>query len=114
MSQSVAQVVAKVAVDLDDAFELDAGELATTNVRFLRDRKAATPTPATLTECVPLLSLTLELIKSGPETLSIDSIEEYRADALRLIERIRPVIERQAGLTLSDWAADVLAQRAPA
>src|SRR5262245_26939573 len=114
MSQSVAQLVANVAVDLNDAFELDDDELpAITNVRFLHDHRAATPTPATLSECVPLLTIAREFIDRGPETLTIDGIERYRQNAARFIEHVRPVIERKAGMTLADWAAERLGTTTP-
>jgi hypothetical protein len=116
MSQSVAQVVAHVAVELEDAFELPAADYsrAPSNVTFLSDRRAAAATPRTLAECVPLLSVALELVSRGPAALTVDGIEQYRSNTIRLIEHVRPVIEREAGQTLADWATDLAEDPVPA
>src|SRR5262245_17724584 len=108
MSQSVAQLVAHVAVELEDAFELPAEDARTrSNVTFLSEHRAAAATPRTLAECVPLLTVALEAVSRGPAALTVDGIEQYRASAIRLIEHVRPVIEREAGQTLADWASDL-------
>jgi hypothetical protein len=57
----------------------------------------------TLAECVPLLDIALEFIDRGPAELTIEAVESYREKAIRILENMRPVIERQAKTTLSDW-----------
>lgn len=59
---------------------------------------------ATLSECVPLLAIALEYISRGPASLSVDAVEKYRLGAVKLLEHLRPVIEREADLTLGEWA----------
>jgi len=59
---------------------------------------------ATLAECVPLLAIALEYINRGPSGISVDAIEKYRLGAAKLLEHLRPVIEREADLTLGEWA----------
>ena len=45
-----------------------------------------------------------------PASLTVEGVEAYRANAIRLLEHVRPVLERQAGQTLADWAAEQTAQ----
>ena len=59
---------------------------------------------ATLAECVPLLAIALEYLNRGPQGVSVDAIEKYRLGAVKLLEHLRPVIEREADLTLGEWA----------
>jgi hypothetical protein len=59
---------------------------------------------ATLSECVPLLAIALEYVSRGPASLSVDAVEKYRLGAVKLLEHLRPVIEREADLTLGEWA----------
>jgi hypothetical protein len=59
---------------------------------------------ATLSECVPLLAIALEYISRGPAALTVDAVEKYRMGAVKLLEHLRPVIEREADLTLGEWA----------
>ena len=61
----------------------------------------------TLAECVPLLDVALEFIDRGPAELTIEAIESYREAAIRLLENMRPVIERQAKATLAAWQMQV-------
>jgi hypothetical protein len=61
----------------------------------------------TLAECVPLLDVALEFIDRGPAELTIEAIESYRESAIRLLENMRPVIERQAKATLAAWRRQV-------
>ena len=61
----------------------------------------------TLSECVPLLDVALEFIDRGPTELTIEAIESYREAAIRLLENMRPVIERQAKATLAAWQRQV-------
>jgi hypothetical protein len=61
----------------------------------------------TLVECVPLLDVALEFIDRGPAELTIEAIEAYREKAIRLLENMRPVIERQAKATLAAWKHQV-------
>jgi hypothetical protein len=61
----------------------------------------------TLAECVPLLDVALEFIDRGPTELTIEAIESYREAAIRLLENMRPVIERQAKATLAAWRMQV-------
>lgn len=59
---------------------------------------------ATLAECVPLIAIALEYIGRGPDSLSIDAVEQYRLGAVKILEHMRPVIEREADLTFGEWA----------
>ena len=61
--------------------------------------------PTSLAECVPLLDVALEFIDRGPAELTIEAVEAYREAAIRLLENMRPVIERQAKATLAAWRA---------
>ena len=61
----------------------------------------------TLAECVPLLDVALDFIDRGPAELTIEAIESYRESAIRLLENMRPVIERQAKATLAAWRHQV-------
>ena len=76
---------------LTDAFEQGSDALPTTG-------------SATLAECVPLLAIALEYVSRGPASLSVDAVEKYRLGAVKLLEHLRPVIEREADLTLGEWA----------
>lgn len=58
---------------------------------------------ATLAECVPLIAMALEYISRGPAALTVDAVEKYRLGAVKLLEHVRPVIEREADLTLGEW-----------
>ena len=59
---------------------------------------------ATLAECVPLLAIALEYVSRGPASLTVDAVEKYRLGAVKILEHLRPVIEREADLTLGEWA----------
>ena len=61
----------------------------------------------TVVECVPLLDVALDFIDRGPAELTIEAIEAYRESAIRLLENMRPVIERQARATLAAWRHQV-------
>ena len=61
----------------------------------------------TVAECVPLLDVALDFIDRGPAELTIEAIETYRESAIRLLENMRPVIERQAKATLAAWQRQV-------
>ena len=100
MSQSVAQAVAQVAQYLDAVFP----SAPPSNVTYLSDRRGPRPTPKTLTECVPLLTIALQFVDRGPTALTVEGVEEYRANVIRLLEHVQPVLEREAGMTLGDWA----------
>jgi hypothetical protein len=109
-SCSVAHAIANAVTDVPDAFDFVPDDLAEgSNVVLFRPYQAAEPTPTTLGECVPLLSMALQFIASGPATLTASGVEQYRTDALRLLEHIRPVIERTAELTLGGWIAKTFA-----
>ena len=69
-------------------------------------RLARSRTP-TLSECVPLLDVALEFIDRGPAELTIEAVESYRESAIRMLESMRPVIERQAKATLAAWMTQV-------
>ena len=69
-------------------------------------RFARTKTP-TLAECVPMLDIALEFIDRGPTELTIEAVESYRESAIRILENMRPVIERQAKATLAAWMHQV-------
>lgn len=58
---------------------------------------------ATLAECVPLIAMALEYVSRGPSALTVDAVEKYRLGAVKLLETMRPVIEREADLTLGEW-----------
>lgn len=61
----------------------------------------------TLAECVPLLAIALEFIDRGPDELTIEAVESYRETAIRILENVRPVIERQAKASLAAWMHQV-------
>ena len=61
----------------------------------------------TIAECVPLLDVALDFIDRGPAELTIEAVESYREAAIRLLENMRPVIERQAKATLIAWQRQV-------
>jgi len=112
-SHSVAQVIAQTAAELDDAFEI--ADPVPSNVYFLHARRPAKPTPTTLAECVPLMSVAAEFVRRGPNELTIAAVEAYRAKALELLADVKPVIERRARLTFDEWAAAAIAgPRSPA
>ena len=75
---------------LTDAFERTGDTLPGTN-------------SATLAECVPLIAMALEYIGRGPASLTVDAVEKYRLGAVKILEAVRPVIEREADLTLGEW-----------
>ena len=75
---------------LTDAFERSGDQLPGTK-------------SATLAECVPLIAIALEYIARGPASLSVDAVEKYRLGAVKILEHVRPVIEREADLTLGEW-----------
>jgi hypothetical protein len=58
---------------------------------------------ATLAECVPLLAIALEYIGRGPAALTVDAVERYRLGAVKILEHLTPVIEREADLSLGEW-----------
>ena len=35
--------------------------------------------------------------------LTVDAVEKYRLGAVKILEHVRPVIEREADLTLGEW-----------
>ena len=59
---------------------------------------------ATLAECVPLLAIALEYVSRGPASLTVDAVENYRLGAVKILEHLRPVIEREADMTFGEWA----------
>ena len=77
----------------------DAYDVAAT--RFTRSKTT------TIAECVPLLDVALDFIDRGPAELTIEAIESYRESAIRILENMRPVIERQAKATLAAWRTQV-------
>ena len=77
----------------------DAYDVAATR---LANRKTTT-----LSECVPMLDIALEFIDRGPSELTIEAVESYRESVIRLLENMRPVIERQAKATLAAWQMQV-------
>jgi len=113
-SKSVARTIAFAAADLAEAFDFAGEELSqASNVVPFQSYKTSRPMPATLSECVPLLWVALEFINRAPMTITIERIDQYRSNAMRLIENVRPVIEAQAGLTLASWAANEFAVSRP-
>jgi hypothetical protein len=111
MSCSVAHAIANAVADLPEAFDFVADDLAQgSNVVPFECHNSAKPTPATLGECVPLLSMTLQFISTGPAALNTDGVEHYRTQALRLLEHVRPVIERKTNVTLGGWVAEMFAE----
>jgi len=66
----------------------------------------------TLAECVPLLAVILDIVERGPHELTMDAIETYRADVMELLEHIRPVVEREANVVITDWAPALFAPAA--
>jgi hypothetical protein len=79
---------------ITDAYDVAATRLARTKT-------------TTLAECVPLLDVALEFIDRGPSELTIEAVESYRESAIRLLESMRPAIERQAKATLAAWRHQV-------
>jgi hypothetical protein len=75
---------------LTDAFELSGAGLPGTD-------------SASLAECVPLIAIALEYIGRGPAALTVDAVEKYRLGAVKILEQVRPVIEREADLSLGEW-----------
>lgn len=70
---------------------------------FERGSELPSAKSATLAECVPLLAIALEYVSRGPSSLSVDAVERYRLGAVKILEHLRPVIEREADLTLGEW-----------
>jgi len=58
----------------------------------------------TLAECVPLVAVALEFLGRGPAALTVEAIEAYRQGAVKLLEQVKPVLEREADLTFGEWA----------
>ena len=56
---------------------------------------------------MPLLDLALEFVDRGPTELTIEAVESYRESVIRLLENMRPVIDRQAKATLAAWMTQV-------
>ena len=54
-----------------------------------------------------MLDIALEFIDRGPAELTIEAVESYRESAIRILENMRPVIERQAQATLAAWMHQV-------
>jgi hypothetical protein len=106
-SNSVAQIIAQTAAELEDAFELP--DPLPSNVYRLRPRPSTKAQPTTIAECVPLMAVATEFLRRGPEDVSIAGVEAYRAKALELLTEVKPVIETRAKLSLDDWAAAVIA-----
>jgi hypothetical protein len=107
-SNSVAQIIAQTAAELDDAFELP--DPLPKNVYLLRPRRPTKARPTTIAECVPLMAVATEFLRRGPDDVSIAGVEAYRTKALELLTEVKPVIETRAKLSLDDWAAAVIAQ----
>jgi len=90
-SCSVAHAIANAVTDVPEAFDFVPDELAEgSNVVPLRPCETTKPTPATLGECFPSLSVALQFINSGPVALMTGGVEQYRTDAMRLLEHIQP------------------------
>lgn len=93
--------VKKIVDDLTDAFELVADEFPTADVVPLHNTKSS----PSLSECVPLVAIALELVDRGPAALTVEAVENYRNNAKRLLQQLRPAIEREARMTIEDWAS---------
>src|SRR5438309_2117244 len=107
-SNSVAQIIAQTAAELEDAFELP--DPLPSNVYLLRPRRPAKALPTTIAECVQLMAIALELINRGPTTISIEGVESFRTKVLHLLSQIRPVIEHEAKVSLADWTDRLAAE----
>src|ERR1043165_2093817 len=107
-SNSVPQISAQTAAELDDAFELP--DPLPSNVYRLRPRQPAKARPTTIAECVPLMAVATEFLRRGPDGGGIAGVEPYRTRPLELPTGVKPVIETRAKLSLDDWAAAVIAQ----
>jgi hypothetical protein len=107
-SNSVAQIIAETAAELDDAFELP--DPLPSNVFRLRPRQPTKARPTTIAECVPLMAVATEFLRRGPDDVSIAGVEAYRTKALELLTEVKPVIETRAKVSMEDWAAAVIAQ----
>jgi hypothetical protein len=42
--------------------------------------------------------------RAGPASLTVDAVGKYRLGAVKILEHLRPVIEREADLTIGEWA----------
>ena len=71
---------------------------------FERGTELPVTKSATLADCVPLLAIALEYVSRGPASLTVDAVENYRLGAVKILEHLRPVIEREADLTFGEWA----------
>lgn len=71
---------------------------------FERSETLPTGKSATLAECVPLIAMALEFVERGPAGLTVDAVEKYRLGAMKILEHLQPVIEREADLSLGEWA----------
>ncbi len=49
------------------------------------------------------IAMALEYIGRGPAALTVEAVEKYRLGAVKILEAMRPVIEREADLTLGEW-----------
>src|SRR5262249_53386909 len=107
-SNSVAQIIAETAAELDDAFELP--DPLPSNVFRLRPRHPTRARPRTTADAVPLMAVATEFLRPGPDDVSIAGVEAYRTKALELLTEVKPVIETRAKVSLEDWAAAVIAQ----
>jgi hypothetical protein len=78
-TDSVAQVIAETAAELDDAFELP--DPLPSNVYFLRPRRTANARPTTIAECVPLMAVATEFLRRGPDEVNIGNLPRQGARA---------------------------------
>ena len=90
-SNSVAQIIAQTAAELDDAFELP--DPLPKNVYLLRPRRPTKARPTTIAECVPLMAVATEFLRRGPDDVSIAGVEAYRTKALELAQLIISSLE---------------------
>lgn len=94
--------VMQIVDELTDAFERVATEFPSAEIIPLHEAKAES---ASLSECVPLLAIALEFVDRGPAALTVEAVESYRENAKRLLQHLRPAIEREARMTIADWAS---------
>ena len=73
----------------------------------MRSSARATQLPGTRPRRLPnacrCIAIALEYIGRGPASLTVDAVEKYRLGAVKILEHVRPVIEREADLTLGEW-----------
>jgi hypothetical protein len=106
MSTPTTELVARLA----DAFEFMMDGKAEASPLALLQEAVETGEAPSISECVPLMAIALELIARGPSTISIEGVENFRTKVLHLLAQIRPAIEHEAKVSLADWTDRLAAE----